>query len=106
MTLLDSLLSDLPRLSTDEQRAVRFILDRILVVGRATYAPWAAATDGRDMDTEIAEECADAVVYTGMRAVMRALAARQRLDCARSDDAVDAVDRGLAELDGVVGERK
>lgn len=73
-TLLASLIADMPRLTHDERLAVRFIVDRILVQGRETYAPWVAATDARDMDAEIADELADAIVYTGMRAVMRAVA--------------------------------
>lgn len=67
-----SLIADIPRLTADEQRALRYVVDRILVQGRSTYAPWQAAGDQRNMTKEIGDELADAIVYVGMRAVMRA----------------------------------
>lgn len=76
--LESSLLADIPRLTPDEQAALRYILDRILVVGRRDYSPWVAKGDQRNMESEIADELADAVVYTGMRSVMRAVN-KQRL---------------------------
>lgn len=71
MTLSASLIADIPRFSEDEQRALRWIFDRILVVGRASYSPWVAAQETRDMVRERADECADAIVYSGFDAVMR-----------------------------------
>ena len=75
--LEQSLLADIPRLTADEQGAVRFVIDRILVQGRASYTPWQADGDKRDMDREIADELGDAIVYVGMRAVMRAAKAKR-----------------------------
>jgi hypothetical protein len=87
--LENSLIADIRRLTDDEQAAVRFVLDRILVQGRASYAPWSADTDSRNMEKEIADECADAIVYTGMRAVMRA----QRRARVRAFIAADSVEQ-------------
>lgn len=78
--LEQSLIADIPRLTADEQSALRFVLDRILVVGRRDYAPWQAEGDRRNMEAEVADELADAIVYTGMRAVMRAVRKRDRVD--------------------------
>ena len=91
------LISDILRLTPDEQQAVRFVLDRILIVGRASYAPWRAEDDDRDIDKEIADECADALVYSGMRAVMRHNARRTRLEC-------ELADRVVASFECVDGE--
>jgi hypothetical protein len=80
MTALEqSLLSDIPRLNADSQAFVRWILDRVIGIGLASYGPWSATNDHRDLDKEIADELADAVVYTGMRAVMRALRKQDRV---------------------------
>jgi hypothetical protein len=84
--LEQSLLSDVPRLTPDEQAFLRYIVDRVLVQGRASYQPWQAQGDARCMETEIADEMADAVVYTGMRAVMRALKKQRVAAFARALD--------------------
>jgi hypothetical protein len=78
--LEQSLLSDIPRLNADSQAFVRWILDRVIGVGLRDYGPWTGANDHRDLDKEIADELADAVVYTGMRAVMRSLRKQDRID--------------------------
>lgn len=96
--LEQSLLADIPRLTTDEQSALRFVVDRILVQGRASYAPWQAASDGRNIDKEIADECADAIVYTGMRAVMRAQRKAERLRCFKADEDFARTDAALADF--------
>jgi hypothetical protein len=70
--LESTLLADIPRLAPDEQRFVRYILDRVLVVGRRSYAPWVAANESRDMVSEAAAEAADHVVSIAMDAVLRA----------------------------------
>jgi hypothetical protein len=94
MTSLEqSLIADIPRLTADEQSALRYVVDRILVQGRAGYAPWQAEGDKRDMEKEIADECADAIVYTGMRAVMRARRKQERLRCFIHDDAFARVSK-------------
>lgn len=79
-TLEQSLIADIPRLSEDEQKFVRYILDRVLIVGRRSYSPWVAANDTRDMKREAADEAADHVVYVAMDAVMRAVRKRDRVD--------------------------
>ena len=102
--LQDSLLADIPKLNHDEQAAMRFVLDRILIQGRATYAPWLAEGDVRDMDKEIADELADAVVYVGMRAVMKSIAKRRRIECFKRDAEFATMDealKGLAAAEGV-----
>lgn len=71
-----SLIADIPRLTPDELSALRYVLDRILVIGRASYSPWKAEGDTRDMDKEIGDELADAIVYVGMRSVMKAVAGK------------------------------
>jgi NTP pyrophosphatase (non-canonical NTP hydrolase) len=93
-----SLIADIPRLTADEQSALRFVLDRIIVQGRASYAPWQAGLDMRDMEKEIGDELADAIVYTGMRAVMRAVAKRRRIEAFRHDEAFRAVDEAMKPL--------
>lgn len=80
MSLQQSLIDDIAKLTPDEQAALRFVLDRIIVQGRASYAPWQAGLDMRDMEKEIGDELADAIVYTGMRAVMRSVAKRRRIE--------------------------
>ena len=99
MTPLEqSLITDIPKLTADEQAALRFVLDRIIVQGRASYAPWQAALDMRDMEKEIGDELADAIVYTGMRAVMRAVAKRRRIEAFRYDEAFNRVDEAMRPL--------
>lgn len=98
MTLADSLIADVPRLSHDEQRFIRYILDRVLVVGRRSYSPWVAAGESRDMLDEAAQEAGDLAVYVAMDAVMRADARAQRRLCERHDSARAASDAVLAEL--------
>ncbi len=93
-----SLITDIPKLNADEQESVRFFIDRILVQGRASYAPWVASLDARDIDMEIAEELADAVIYTAMRAVKRAQAKRRRVEAFRHDEAYRAVDEAMRPL--------
>ena len=70
--LQESLLSDIPKLNEDSQAFVRWILDRVIGIGLRDYGPWDALKDTRDLDKEIADEQADTVVYTAMRAVRRA----------------------------------
>jgi hypothetical protein len=96
--LEQSLIADIPRLTEDEQSALRFIVDRILVQGRAGYAPWQAEGDTRNMEKEIADECADAIVYTGMRAVMRARRKADRLRCFKADLDYQRVDSALTSF--------
>jgi len=74
-----SLLRDILRLSADEQAVMRFVLDRILVVGRRSYPPWVAKDDARDIAKEKAEECGDAIIYTGMEAIKSALTRQDRM---------------------------
>jgi hypothetical protein len=93
-----SLVDDIAKLTPDEQSALRFVLDRIIVQGRASYAPWLASGDVRDMEKEIGDELADAIVYTGMRAVMRAVAKRRRVEAFRYDEAFRRVDEALCSL--------
>jgi hypothetical protein len=85
MTLTEQLISDIPKLSPDEQRFVRYILDRVLIVGRRTYTPWVAANEKRDMADEAAQEAADHVVYIAMDAVLKADERAQRRACTHAD---------------------
>ena len=111
MSAMDRLSARLARLNADERQAaeyviesVEYVLDRILIQGRASYAPWLAEGDVRDMDKEIADELADAVVYVGMRAVMKSIAKRRRIECFKRDEAYATMDealKGLAAAEGV-----
>ena len=102
--ILDRLTAKLAQLNPDEQAAVEYFIDRILIQGRASYAPWLAEGDVRDMDKEIADELADAVVYVGMRAVMKSIAKRRRIECFKRDAEFATMDealKGLAAAEGV-----
>lgn len=79
-SLEQSLLADIPKLNADSQAFMRWILDRVIGVGLRDYGPWQAANDSRDMDREVADELADAVVYTGMRAIKRSLNKQRLVD--------------------------
>ncbi len=82
-----SLIADIPRLSPDEQRLFRRLFDRVLVVGRASYAPWVAATDTRNMAKEKSDESLDRAIYGAMDDVMREDEEAKRRMCVRHDEA-------------------
>lgn len=69
--LENSLIADTPRLAPDEQAFMREIFDRVLVTGRARYAPWVAGAETRNLARETDEEIFDAVIYAAMLVVRR-----------------------------------
>jgi hypothetical protein len=92
------LIAKVRQLNQDEQSAIEYAVDRVLVQGRASYAPWNAGMDRRDMEKEIADELADAVIYVGMRAVMRSIAKRRRIECFKYDEASRKFDEAVAPM--------
>lgn len=99
--LLRSLVDDLPRLSVDEQRVFRKLLDRCLVQGRASYQPWRAAREDRDMVREALAETLDGCIYLSMQLVMTDDERQQRLACQTADKIVasfECVDGEVSEV--------
>jgi hypothetical protein len=82
-----SLIADVPKLSPDEQRFMRRIFDRVLIVGRANYSPWVAANDKRDMAKEMADESLDRAIYGAMDDVIREDERARRRLAVRHDEA-------------------
>ncbi len=72
MTIAESLIADVARLSIDEQRAMRVLFDRVLNLGRKTYGEWVAAHETRDMARELRDELVDGIWYAACDAVLRA----------------------------------
>lgn len=86
--------------SRDELRVVDVILERIMKVGRESYAPLDLARDERDWDKEAAEELADTLFYLAARHVAATDRRLERMRCEAADElaSTNPVERGLAEL--------
>jgi hypothetical protein len=98
--LASSIAIRLPLCSLDELRVIDVILERVLKVGRDSYAPLDLARDERDWGREAADELADALFYLAAREVAATDRRLERLRCEAADEIArtNPVERGLAEL--------
>jgi hypothetical protein len=98
--LASSVAIRLPLCSFDELRVLDAILERILKVGRESYAPLDLARDERDWGREAADELADTLFYLAAREVAANDRRLERLRCEAADElkGLTPIERGLREL--------
>lgn len=95
IALLRTMPARLALLSHDELRVIDTLVDRILKVGRESYAPLDLSRDERDWKAEAASEHADALFYLLCDEVSKNDARRERLYCEAADE-LAAVSASLA----------
>jgi hypothetical protein len=102
--LASSIAIRLPLCSLDELRVIDVILERVLKIGRDSYAPLDLARDERDWGAEAAAELADTLFYVAAREVAANDRRLERLRCAAADELARAnpVEHGLVELRGAL----
>jgi hypothetical protein len=96
--LLTSAALRLGMLSFDELRVIDTVMERVLKIGRDSYAPLDLARDQRDWGAEAAAELADTLFYLAAREVAANDRRRERLRCEVADEGAARVDTGLREL--------
>ena len=75
-SVTDALATIVDLLGPDERRVLAWIARRLLA-GQASYGRLDLANDRRDFERERAEELADALVYSAMAEVQRAIRAER-----------------------------
>lgn len=95
--LVEKLTAQLHQCSRDELRIVSTILDRVLRVGRESYAPLDLSKEDRDWGKEAQEELADTLFYLAARHVAAEDRRLERMRCERADKR-GPVEAGLREL--------
>jgi len=72
LRLREKISKQLEGASLDELRVIAFVVERLCMLGRASYGPLDLSTDERDFGIELDEEIADALVYIAAKRIKSA----------------------------------